>query len=564
MWNFGKPLLQVSVLLLLGLSVALAATTTTPPPTIFFTDLTSGPNSGGESVSGYAGAYVTLYGNNFGTSPTVTLNGASCLRIVAGPTTWLWYQKMVVQLNSSCASGNFVVTSSAGGSNVSPFTVRSGNIYCVSTSGNDNNSGKFPNCWQTIVQGRQISPGDITYVENGVSQTTTDGYASLTVNGTCTSSAPCALVGYPGATATIGSTSNDGVRFCTGLSSCGNGGTWWIFANLTLRGANTAWGASVGATNIYVIGSDISCPDGNQQTGCITTNQAGPVYVYGNNIHDIGYRNTSVKTYHAVYLGGDSTPVYPGDYVAWNEIYNTYEGRGIQIRPNSGGLYDIHVHDNVVYNTVEDAIETDDIDPVSGPVEIYNNLVYDYGNDSGCALGGTYLGIRSGPSSTGGNVLIYNNTIGPANGTCVGTGNNVASILVEAPSTVWNNVFLQASTQAYLMATCSDILTGSSNNSFYGAGTNSTCSSNFTNNVTSDPSLVDPYAAGGSLSGLSFLPSSSSSPIVGAGSTSPSFPPYDINGLLRPSPPSIGAYEYTAGAAGQIPAAPTGLTAVVQ
>ena len=67
--------LTVVVSLLCAAPAALAEA-----PRLFFTDLTSAPNSGGETVSGFSGAYVTLYGNGFGATQgtsTVTLGGAS-------------------------------------------------------------------------------------------------------------------------------------------------------------------------------------------------------------------------------------------------------------------------------------------------------------------------------------------------------------------------------------------------------------------------------------------------------------------------------------------------------
>ena len=92
----------VAFLSLLLYSAICAAQTSTPAPRIFFSDLDSGPNSGGESVSGFTGAYVTLYGNFFGASQgssTVTWNGQNCLRVVSPTgsyngwgTPYLWYQ----------------------------------------------------------------------------------------------------------------------------------------------------------------------------------------------------------------------------------------------------------------------------------------------------------------------------------------------------------------------------------------------------------------------------------------------------------------------------------------
>src|SRR4051794_10907531 len=92
-------------------------------PRLFFSDLTRGPASGGESVNGFSGAYVTLYGDFFGTSPNVTWNGQSCLRVVPvngkSVNSWLWYQKLVVQLGPTCAAGtgNFVASNGTSDSN---------------------------------------------------------------------------------------------------------------------------------------------------------------------------------------------------------------------------------------------------------------------------------------------------------------------------------------------------------------------------------------------------------------------------------------------------------------
>src|SRR5215470_15069479 len=112
-----KSLLFVLLLLFSTLytTTTCAAQSSSPAPQIFFADLDSGPNSGGESVSGFAGAYVTLYGNFLGAtqgSSTVTLNGQNCLRVVPATGTYtgwgnthFWYQTIVVQLGSGCSQG---------------------------------------------------------------------------------------------------------------------------------------------------------------------------------------------------------------------------------------------------------------------------------------------------------------------------------------------------------------------------------------------------------------------------------------------------------------------------
>src|SRR6185437_1360801 len=83
----GKLMKTVSILLAAAFAVALPAASQTPPPRIFFTDITSGPATGGENG---AGAYVTIYGNFFGTSPgTVTIGGVKATTYKQWGTPWL-------------------------------------------------------------------------------------------------------------------------------------------------------------------------------------------------------------------------------------------------------------------------------------------------------------------------------------------------------------------------------------------------------------------------------------------------------------------------------------------
>src|SRR6266480_1096291 len=112
-------------------------------PAIFFTDLESGPKTGGQNNKG---VFVTIYGTNFGATQgasTVTVGGGAIDNCPVWGAPWLWYQKTVCQLGSNVSTGNIVVTVSGQASNPLPFTVRSGNIYFVATTGNDSNDGSF-------------------------------------------------------------------------------------------------------------------------------------------------------------------------------------------------------------------------------------------------------------------------------------------------------------------------------------------------------------------------------------------------------------------------------------
>jgi IPT/TIG domain len=116
------------------------------PPRIFFSDLVSGPNTGGENNNG---AYVTLYGTNFGANPTVTVGGGQAL-VKLAPAPWLWYQKMTIQLGPNAETGNIVITNGSGTSNGIPFAVSPGNIYFVATTGNDKGKSRWPFGWEIL------------------------------------------------------------------------------------------------------------------------------------------------------------------------------------------------------------------------------------------------------------------------------------------------------------------------------------------------------------------------------------------------------------------------------
>lgn len=152
-------------------------------PHTIFTDLTSGP----------VGAIVTIYGANL--QSTVTVNTVKAT-VIASSATKLSF------IVPATTSGYIV----AGNSNALPFTVRAGNSCFVSANGSDNQSGSQSAPWATIPHAFNTAAcGDIIYAMDGVSETGLDDYgASLSVERKCSEANPLALVGYPGATVTIG------------------------------------------------------------------------------------------------------------------------------------------------------------------------------------------------------------------------------------------------------------------------------------------------------------------------------------------------------------------------
>src|SRR6266496_4106125 len=533
-----------ATLRMLVLSVLLSASSAlAQAPRIFFTDLTSGPNTGGENVSGFAGAYVTLYGNNFGSSQgssTVTLNGANCLRVVSWGVPWLWFQKTVVQLGSSCTTGNLVISTSAGASNSDvSFAVRAGRIYCVSLSGSDSNPGTFGGgCWRTLPKAvHTISAGDIAYATNGVSQTAEDNYsANLALVTPGTAAAPLALVAYPGAVVTVGNNSVEfGIRF---PAVSGGPFNYWVLAGLTVR-ANE--GISIPyATGTRAIGNDVSCPNGTGNTACVTSDGSAFTYLYGNYIHDVG-NTSSTKTYHAVYWSTDANHAWMG----WNTIAKVQGCRGIQFYTYTGtDMYDLHVHDNLIHDIRCDGINFSTVNPSKGAVEAYNNVIYRAGTGPDPSDGSANyacVNVNAYSAYSGAYTEVYNNTMYDC-GSRLLSGNSGA-VTPAYPTRLRNNIVYLTAGEVWTQS-CSNI-SGSNNLGMTAVG----CSS-LTAEITADPLFQ-------SLSNYNFH-LQSASPAIGKGLNISNLR-FDFDGFPRPVSGAfdIGAYQ---SANLSRPAPPTGLT----
>lgn len=548
-------------------------------PRLFYSDLDSGPNTGGETASGFSGAYVTLYGNFFGASQgssTVTWNGQNCLRVVPGVGSYfgwgaqyLWYQKIVVQLGSNCGAGtgNFVITVNGKTSNGLPFTVRPGNIFCVSTNGADNNTGKFPNhCWGSIPKAAaRMAAGDITYVENGVNQATRGDYdAYLAIGSSGAPGRPIALVVYPGAVSTIGMP-NGAVPYAIRTPNIA-GYHYWTIAGFTLRSNNIGLEISFGATHFRVVGLDASCPNavGAFQGGCMDTAMgANNVAYLGNYVHDNAQlaQGSATKGFHNMYFSTDSNHII----AAWNLIdgdtgQNKCNGgrcnacRGIQFHssPTGGGgpkdpsghdQFDLHVHDNVIRNTHCDGINFATVDPSQGTVEAYNNVIYHVG--TGVLTGDQssfaciyFPGILNNGPTPSGTAQVFNNTCYDFGKTSRDPDSGAFAVLGSGAMKVnfQNNIVYALPGQSYISPNSlshTGAYTGS-NNLFFGAGAGP---SFLSSNKNADPKFVNSKNGD-----FHLVPGS---PAVDAGAAMNLNTDHD--GAARPqgSAHDIGAYELT-------------------
>jgi hypothetical protein len=382
------------------------------PPRLFYSDLLSGPASGGEKNQG---SFVTLYGVGFGRergTSTVTINGTEIYEYR------LWSDnKIIVQIGAKAESGPISVHLAGIETNALPFKVRSGQIYFVGPTATDKSNGSFAKPWHSLIDAKDhLHPGDILYVLDGFEHQSLDKYESaLSIQTSGTEDKPIAIVAYPGATAKIGSLS--GPRITARTPNIDRTSDHWVLAGLTFLGAQEALDVTA-STDWRVIGNDFSCPKGFGPTGCIEFGQATNIAFLGNTVHDVAPPGTT-KEYHAVYFTTDSNHIDFG----WNTIANVRGCRGLQFHsspldPGTGrNQYDLHIHDNRIHDVVCDAINLATIDPSKGPVEVYNNLIYNVGtgpdpDDGGANYSCVYVqgGANSGSPGTG-TVQIFNNTM---------------------------------------------------------------------------------------------------------------------------------------------------------
>ena len=293
---------------------------------------------------------------------------------------------------------------------------------------------------------------------NGVSQTALNSAsASLAIAKGGTSSAPIALVAYPGATATIGSSTGQqfGIRTTAAASN-------WVLSGLTLRGSLSAL-AVANSANWRVIGNDISCPNGSGTGSCIAVSALSNGIFYRNLVHDSGSTTSVSKLYQAVQFDTGSNGIDFG----WNEIANTRSCRALQFYSDTTALFNLTVHDNLIHDARCDGINFATIDPVRGAVTAYNNVIYRVG--TGPAPGGiesSYACLKvAGTNSAA--VQVKGNTLYD----CGGRRNaDSGAVYATASVSLVNNIISLLSGESYLAANSTAGMLGGSNNLFFGAG----------------------------------------------------------------------------------------------
>lgn len=503
-------------------------------PHIFYSDLDSGPATGGQNNKG---AIVTIYGGGFGAS-----RGTSAVRVGGqdAGSYLLWSDsKIAFQIGNNAKSGDITVrVPGADASNGVPFVVRTGRIFFVAVNGSNANSGSFESPWRSIVKAKNaMAPGDIAYVMDGVTQTGVDDYgASLAIASSGMPGRPIALVAYPGAKVTVGSAS--GPEYGIRTPAIGQHFNSWTLAGLTIRGGNQALKVVL-VSGWRIVANDISCPNGDGAVGCVEAAGSQNLRVLGNLIHDSG-RATAGKQYHSLYFTTDSNHIDVG----WNTIANNHSCRGIQFHSSpldaaSGfNQYDLIVHDNLIHHQVCDGINFATIDPSKGPVLAYNNVIYSVGagpdphgeiSNYACI---SSPGITNRGTPGAGTAEFFNNTLydcgshGGANSGAFNAGAASPAIRLR------NNIVYTQKGENYLEPAGVAAKVSGSHNLWFGSGNGP---AGLSENLNTDPRFTNPSKFDFHLQARS--------PAIGAGANPGISTDFDGIPRLHDGPCDLGAFQ---------------------
>ena len=564
-------------------------------PACMYQDVQSGPATGGE---GGNGIYLNIYGLNFGSSQgksTVKINGTEVAQYIywgADPTGNR--QQIGVQIASGTTSGAITVTTTGGSCSNLSFIVRSGHIYYIGPSV-DNSAPE--NCASMISANSYSSPwgltnyasttestynystmrtpytyyncmapGDTLVFLNGVNYPYFDGrgwHSSLTLdNGSTTSTSFTTIMARPGAAATLGGEgwAQVGIRN-TGAS------TYTVYSGLTLVGSGLNGGGINPDSYDRFVGNTVNCPDCSGPAGALTGGTGNEAL--GNLITSVStditkLPNGSNKTYHDAYFQGNNWEF------AWNRIYNTAAYNGFQINEDgASGFYNFSIHDNDIADVNGSGINLSDIDPSSGYVQIYNNIIHHTGvalaSDGGSDDPHSCIAVKGYGSATGvGTAEIYNNTMYDCSSylnsvlASSGQGESCAIFIpanqLNVTMHLVNNIAYQPSysyTSVYDVFICGDGTAGTisgSKNIWYSASTPGS-----TAYATAVGTIEDPLYVSNSNGPWTNYRLQSSSPAIGSGisvgpvelaEASNTDLTWDFDDVARPVSPTIGALEY--------------------
>lgn len=449
----------------------LSAAPSSSAPLVLYTDIASGPGTGGENGNG---AYVSIFGKNFGnsglgTKTRVTIGGAevASYRYLGPSKGRADIQQISVQigaLNSAAAGTPLAVQVTVDGvasnSNIK-FTINPGRILFVdNVNGVDNTAvaGDITHPYRHVQTSDTskaaygaMQPGDIIvmrgtgtpWTDHGndtyfIKFINKDGTAPTGVAGT----GPLTLMGYPGEDVFIDVNGNATQKGAiSGIDTTGGftGGHFVTIADLRVESGGNAGviAVQIAGDNWRIVNNELSAATAtnNALAGGINGNATNSFW-YGNHIHDIA--GGVAQENHGIYIDGD------GSYdIAFNEIANVTGGNGFQIFVNGGNGSDaanhVHFHHNLVHGASKHGLNI--ADNAQNDIELWNNVVYDI----------ALSGLRFNTEVLHG-AKIYNNTF--YNIDTSGGSDNYAAMSNDAvvPADAFdirNNIFEPAASKPY-------------------------------------------------------------------------------------------------------------------
>ncbi len=551
-----------TILLILLLFLLFSPALSLARPVIFFTDITSGPNTGGENNNG---CYLSIFGKGFGTtqgSSKVYINNVE----VAAYKYWGTsigrsdIQQISVQPGPNVTSGPIKVVVDGLASNTDhTFTVRPGKIFFIDNVNGNQSTGTvgditkpFQYLQPLFQSSPDIAPGDIFVVRGGIYANAGPGavdfLAPLKDADPTPDATPFSIIGYPGETVTVdldANTKGIGIWLSTSDAAANPTRNGYTIANLKFKGVKDAMiglgGEGSGATwdNNYVRLINIVIEGGAcGNTGMVTITRSNNIKIYGMKIHA-----TSTCTNNQHHLFYFSSHTDNAD-LGWMELYSetVHQGGGaLQARyagfsPGVDDHTNIAIHDSYFHDLPGVAVVMNS--SVGPGLKFYNNIVTRTGYYSGNSAGGIVYFDATGTGEPTMTVEIYNNTF-------YNQDNGKGSIYVHdaADVKIQNNLFYADNpTEKYFGEVPYNIATHTiTNNAYFGGDSNTIYNTwdDINSRIIADPKLIDPANGNFHLH--------SSSPLIDAGSSDVNSvvnKDYDYNTRPKGSAYDIGAYEY--------------------
>ena len=406
-----------------------ALTTPVRAPVVLYTDIASGPNSGGENDRG---AYLSVFGKNFGpiglgTLVKVTIGGVEVdnyryLGVAKGRAD---LQQITVQIGAlnhptpGVALPVQVLVDGVGSNTDQTFTVNPGRMLFVdNVHGNDVTAvpGDIAHPYRHVQVADTskaaygaMQPGDIMVLRGtGTAWTDlgNDTYFVKFINKSASApsgtagTGPFTLMAYPTEDVfidVVGNTTHKGAISGVDTTSGYLGGLWITIADLHIESGGNAGviAVQIGGDHWRIVNNELTAATATNNAFAAGINGNGTnSYWVGNHIHNIA--GGVLQQNHGIYIDGD------GSYeIAYNTIDHVTGGNGMQLYVNGGNGSDfgnnVSFHHNSVHDISKHGINI--ADGAQNNIKVWNNIVYNT----------AYASLRFNTNTLHG-AKIYNNT----------------------------------------------------------------------------------------------------------------------------------------------------------